>query len=169
MIKNGLPVKDGQRPVISVTVAVLGFFLLAGCAGLFKPIETPRLSLVNLQVVAATIFEQQYRIQLRIQNPNTFALSVDGLQYTIEINNQLFASGVSNRSAVIPSLDSAVLEVEAISTLMSFFRQITTLQQGKMETISYRLYGKVHLSGFRSQSFDYKGEIQLDNLQQQLK
>jgi len=166
MIEKGCLMKDRQRPLLSLTLAALGVLLLVGCAGLFKPVETPRLSLVNLQVVAATIFEQQYRIQLRIQNPNTFALSVDGLQYTIEINNQHFASGVSNRSAVVPALATAVLEVEATSTLMSLFRQITTLQQGKLETISYRLFGKVHLSGFRSQPFDYKGEIQLGNLQQ---
>lgn len=155
--------ENRQFPLFSATVAALGIFLLAGCAGLFRQIETPRLSVINLQLVAATVFEQQYRIQLRIQNPNTFALSVNGLQYAIEINNQHFASGVSNRSAVIPALDTAVLEVEATSTLMSFFRQVTTLQQGKLETISYRLYGKIHLAGFPGQSFDYKGEMLLGN------
>ena len=152
-----------QFPLFSAAVAALGIFLLAGCAGLSKQIDTPRLSVVDLQLVGATIFEQQYRIQLRIQNPNPFALSVDGLQYAIEINGQHFASGVSNRSAVIPPLDNAVLEVEATSTLMSFFRQITTLQKGKLETISYRLYGKIHLAGFPGQSFDYKGEMPLGN------
>jgi LEA14-like dessication related protein len=161
MTWKGFFMEDGHRPVFAAAVAALGLFLLVGCAGLFKPIDTPRLSVVDLQLVAATIFEQQYRIQLRIQNPNTFALSVDGLQYAVEINNQPFASGVSNRSVVIPALDTAVFEVEATSTLMSFFRQITTLQQGKLETISYRLYGKIHLVGFRGQSFDYKGEMLL--------
>jgi LEA14-like dessication related protein len=161
MIKKGLRMENKKRLALPVTAVALGIFLLVGCAGLFKPIETPRLSVVNLQLVAATIFEQQYRIQLRIQNPNTFALSVDGLQYAIEINNQPFASGVNNRSVIIPALDTAILEVEATSTLMSFFRQITTLQQGKLETISYRLSGKIHLAGLRSQSFDYKGEMML--------
>ena len=165
MIMQGFLIKR-QRQAFSATLAVLGVLLMAGCAWLFKPIETPRLSVVNMQVVATTIFEQQYRIQLRIQNPNTFALSVNGLDYTIEINNQHFASGVSNRTAVIPPLDTAVLEVEATSTLMSFFRQITALQQGKLETISYRLAGKIHLAGYPSQSFDYKGELRLAEPQQ---
>jgi len=147
------------------TVVIPSVLLLTGCAGLYKQIETPRISVVNLHLVEATVFEQNYRIQLRIQNPNTFEIPVKGLQYNIELNDQHFASGVSNHSAVIPALDSAVIEVEAISTLLSFFRQFNNLQQGKLETISYRLNGKIHLTGFRSQSFDYRGKMLLNNTQ----
>jgi len=147
------------------TVVIPSVLLLTGCAGLYKQIETPRISVVNLHLVEATVFEQNYRIQLRIQNPNTFEIPVKGLQYNIELNDQHFASGLSNHSAVIPALDSAVIEVEAISTLLSFFRQFNNLQQGKLETISYRLNGKIHLTGFRSQSFDYRGKMLLNNTQ----
>ncbi len=146
-------------------VIISSFLLLTGCAGVVKQIETPRISVANLHLVEATVFEQNYRIQLRIQNPNTFEIPVKGLQYNIELNDQHFASGVSNHSAVIPALDSAVIEVEATSTLLSFFRQFNNLQQGKLETISYRLNGKIHLRGLRSQSFDYRGKMLLNNTQ----
>ncbi len=147
------------------TVLISSFLMVTGCAGVFKQVETPRISVVNLHLVEATVFEQNYRIQLRIQNPNTFEIPVKGLQYTIELNDQHFASGVSNHSAAIPALDSAVIEVEAISTLLSFFRQFNNLQQGKLETISYRLNGKIHLTDLPSQSFDYRGEMLLNNTQ----
>jgi LEA14-like dessication related protein len=146
-------------------MVISSVLLLTGCAGLYKQIETPRISVVNLYLVEATVFVQNYRIQLRIQNPNTFEIPVEGLQYTLELNDQHFASGLSNHSLVIPALDSAVIEVETISTLLSFFRQFSNLQQGKLGAITYRLQGKIHLTGLRSQSFDYKGEMLLNNTQ----
>jgi LEA14-like dessication related protein len=161
----GFSMENNQHLFRFATVVICSVLLLTGCAGLYKQIETPRISVVNLHLVEATVFEQNYRIQLRIQNPNTFEIPVNGLQYTIELNDQHFASGVSNHSAVIPALDSAVIEVEAISTLLSFFRQFNNLQHGKLETISYRLNGKIHLTGLRSQSFDYRGEMLLNNTQ----
>jgi LEA14-like dessication related protein len=155
--------EDTQSLFRYITVVVLNLIMVTGCAGVSKQIETPRISVVNLHRVEATVFEQNYRIQLRIQNPNAFEIPVKGLQYNIELNDQHFASGVSNHSAVIPALDSAVIEVEAISTLLSFFRQFNNLQQGKLETISYRLNGKIHLTGLRSQPFDYSGKMLLNN------
>jgi len=163
--KNGSSILGNWGLTRFATVLISSLLMVTGCAGLFKQVETPMISVVNLQLVEATVFEQNYRIQLRIQNPNTFEIPVQGLQYTIELNDQHFASGVSNHSAVIPALDSAVIEVEARSTLLSFFRQFNNLQQGKLETISYRLNGKVHLTGLRSQPFDYRGEMQLNNME----
>jgi LEA14-like dessication related protein len=157
--------EDNRNLCRFATMVISGLFLLTACAGLYEQIETPTISVVNLQLVEATVFEQNYRIQLRIQNPNAFEIPVKGLQYTIELNDQHFASGVSNHSAVIPALDTAVIEVEARSTLLSFFRQFSNLQQGNLETISYRLNGKIHLAGFGSQPFDYRGEMLLNNAQ----
>ena len=161
----GFSMENNQSLCRFATVVISSVLLLTGCAGLYKQIETPMISVVNLHLVEATVFEQNYRIQLRIQNPNTFEIPVKGLQYTIELNDQHFASGVSNHSAVIPALDSAVIEGEAISTLLSFFRQFNNLQQGKLETISYRLNGKIHLTGLPSKSFEYRGEMLLNNTQ----
>lgn len=156
--------KNNQSLFRNTIVVISSVLLLSGCAGMYKQIETPKISVVNLQLVEATLFEQNYHIQLRIQNPNTFEVPVKGLQYTIELNNEHFTSGMSNHSVVIPALDSAIIEVEAISTLLSFFRQFNNLQQGKLEAITYRLKGKVHLTGFRSQHFDYRGEMLLNNM-----
>jgi LEA14-like dessication related protein len=155
--------EDNRSLCRIATVVISCLLLLIGCAGLYKQIETPMISVVDLHLVEATVFEQNYRIQLRIQNPNAFEIPVKGLQYTMELNDQHFASGVSSHSVVIPVLDTAVIEVEARSTLLSFFRQFSNLQQGKLETFSYRLNGKIHLVGFRSQPFDYRGEMLLSN------
>lgn len=136
----------------------------AACAPFFKKIEPPRVSVVNLNLVEATLFEQNYLIQLRIQNPNAFEIPIQGLQYEIELNDEPFASGVSSQSIIVPGFESAVLEVQAMSSLLSIFRQINNLKQGKLETISYRLWGKIHLTAYRTVPFDYKGEVVLSSI-----
>lgn len=134
------------------------------CTPFLKKIEPPRISVVNLNLMEATLFEQNYLIQLRIQNPNAFEIPIQGLQYEVELNGEPFASGVSRQSIVVPGFESAVLEVQATSSLLSIFRQINNLKQGKLETISYRLRGKIHLTAYQTIPFDYKGEVVLSSI-----
>lgn len=131
-----------------------------GCAALRPDFEPPRITLVSLQPDSATLFEQKYLIQLRIQNPNDWALSVRGLHYDLELNGQPFLSGLSSESVVIPPFSEAVVGSEGVSTLFSFLRQIEELNRGARQALEYRLSGRVSVDNLPGGvRFDYAGEL----------
>lgn len=133
--------------------------LLAACGGLPLNAEPPRLSIAGLSLIDANLFEQRFKLQLRVQNPNDFALPIQALNYTIEINEQPFATGVSNRPVTVPSYASELLEVEAISNLGGLLRQVKNAVTGNL---SYRLQGDALVGDDKRKiRFEQHGEVDL--------
>lgn len=151
--------------LLGVTVI---FALLVGCAALPQKPEAPRVSLTAINLVEAGILEQRYQVKLRVQNPNDFDFVIKGMQFAIKLNGQSFVSGVSGNTVNIPRFGSAVLELEAISTLAGLTRQLKELTESNTPTTSYGITGKVHLARPAiSLPFHEEGEIKLPWLEGQ--
>lgn len=131
--------------------------LLYGCSTLGE-FDAPGLHLVNLTLTDATLFEQRYQLQFRVQNPNPVDLPIDGIAYELELNGKPFAKGVGNRAITVPRYGTALLDVEGISTLQDILRQTSVLDSGKAERVKYRLTGKLSIAGKRL-PFDYQGDF----------
>lgn len=141
--------------------AVLCLALAAGCAGLFTRPEPPNVSLADLQVADVGLFEQRYRLRLRVQNPNDFALPIKGMRYTLAVNDREFAEGVSPESVTVPAFGEELIEVEAVSNLARVVDQMLELG-GQRRSLSYRLSGSLSLGGgIGRMPFDYQGEVNL--------
>jgi len=144
------------RIFVYLVTAILG----ASCANL-PTTEPPNLSVINIQVDEATVLEQKYRIQVRVQNPNDYDLAVTGMKYTLELNGAPFLRGVSDQAFVVSRYGEIVTEVGGVSTIFSFVRQIEALQTAG-ETLTYRLSGKLSIRDrmFRL-PFNYEGRLTL--------
>jgi LEA14-like dessication related protein len=147
---------------MKVTTGLLGALALAGCAT--PHFETPRLSIVDVQVVSTALWEQRLKVSLRVQNPNDVALSVKGIEYTLDIAGERFASGASDASFVVPALGEAQFDTSlttnmAGAVLKLIGRGPNTLADG----VDYRLAGKISLSAgwVRSVPFDEHGTFKL--------
>ena len=135
---------------------------LTGCAWVPGRVEPPSVHIADIRLLNASLFEQQYALSLRVQNPNDFDLPIDGLSYTVELNDQLFATGASSHAVTVPRFGSALIEVEGISTLTDLLRQYRQLSKGELAGLRYRLKGRLSLRGGPSAiPFDYRGEIGL--------
>lgn len=139
-----------------------GILLIQGCAGLDK-MEAPSVNIADIHLQDATLLEQRYRLQLRIQNPNQVPLQIDGLSYELEINGKPFSKGLSNKSVTVPRYASELLEVEGTSNLFDIVRQVMDLQKGLANSVQYHLKGKLGLQNGGRVPFDYQGEIELPN------
>lgn len=149
------------KPLL-LPIALVALGLLSGCAGTQLRPEPPRVTIADLGMVDATLFAQRYRVRLDIQNPNSFDLPIDGMQYELILNGSPFASGVSNQEFTIPRYGSESIEVEAQGTLAGIFRQLSALERGRPQSIRYSLRGHVSTpKGFGRLPFDYGGEIDL--------
>jgi len=146
--------------VLSVMAAVL----MAGCAGIHTRAEAPYVSLSNLEILEVGLFEQRYRLRLRIQNPNDFALPISGMRYELEINDKRFAKGVSRQSITIPAYGEGLVDVEVVSNLGRLMEQFSGLTAGRVQKVSYRLSGSVSLAhSVVKLPFEYKGDVSMDS------
>ncbi|MCI0401584.1 MAG: LEA type 2 family protein [Gammaproteobacteria bacterium] len=134
--------------------------VFGGCALIPSTLEPPRLTLTNIELQDATLFEQQYRLTLRVQNPNDYDLDIKGMRFDLEINGEEFASGVSNEAINVPGYGEAMTSVAVTSTLASILRQFQELSQS--EALAYRFKGKIKIGTFGAPvPFDYQGALTL--------
>jgi LEA14-like dessication related protein len=132
------------RLVPAFAILTIGF-LMAGCAGLGKPLEPPHVSLADIRVEEFTGFETVFQIQLRVINTNDVDLNVKGLEAELEINGQSFATGVSNTPVKIPSFGTELVTVAVYSSVIKMFKSVYGLQEA--EELKYRLNGKLRVAG----------------------
>ena len=93
-----------QRSSVWTTAAIVALWL-AGCTGLPLGMQAPSVTLADISVVNVGLFEQQFMLKLRVQNPNPQEFVIDGLAFDLEVNEQPFAKGVSNQLVTYRGLD----------------------------------------------------------------
>ncbi len=158
---GGVPGCRGSRWAGLGKLGILAVLGLSACAALTGRPEPPRVSLADIRLVDASLFEQRYALKLRVQNPNAFRLPIDGLDYTLSLNGKAFAHGVSNAALSVPAYGESVITVSLISQLGDTLRQLRALSSGP-GAISYSLDGGVHLGGRAlTLPFSHIGEIDL--------
>ncbi len=136
--------------------------IFAGCAGIGRISEKPYITLSNINLLNMGVFEQRYRIMMRIQNPNDIAIHIKGMSYQIVINEKDFARGVSNQSFIVPEFGEKVIEIDAVSDLTSILSQFQNLMTGGIKKVSYSLTGKAKVEKrIRRLPFEYMGELDL--------
>jgi LEA14-like dessication related protein len=126
---------------------LLMFFLLLGlaaCSGLPLNAVAPKVSLAGVVIKSLGLFEQHFDVQLRVANPNDFDLTIEALEFELEVNGRPLANGLSRASTRIPAASSAVLGVDAIMQSNNLIRQIKTLPPETLKDgVPYRVKGRV--------------------------
>jgi LEA14-like dessication related protein len=139
---------------------------VAGCAGLGKPLETPRVSLSNIQVQESKGLETAFLVQLRVTNPNDVELDIKGLECDLEINGKPFAYGISNTRVKVPAFGSETIPVTVYSSVLDIVKGLFGLPQ--REDLSYKVQGKVRMAGGglmpSTLPFDSQGTVSMKDL-----
>lgn len=148
---------------VSIRLFILITALLAtGCAGLGPYAEPPWVTLNAIQPLDMTLFEQRYRLRLRIQNPNETDLKVSGMSYTVYLNDREFAQGVNGEDFTVPGYGERLVEVEVTSTLFDILEQLRRKQDLPRERVTWRITGKLSLAGRPGRlPFEYSGQLDL--------
>src|SRR3954463_14967838 len=113
-------------PALYAAAALL-IALLSGCAGLPMGMQPPAVTIADFGVSNAGLFEQQFNLRLRIQNPNPDEFTIDGMAFDLEINGQQFAKAVGNQTGTVPRYGSGFMSAEAVSKLGGLLRQFGRL------------------------------------------
>jgi LEA14-like dessication related protein len=140
--------------------------MLCGCAAM--TMKSPEVALAGVTIEEFGLREQRLGLKLRVSNPNDADLPIDGVSFTVDVNGQKFATGVSTRPVTVPRFGEALLDLSAVSTLGSLMRQYGELARGGRETVEYRIHGRFNGGGWSGVPFDSKREFKLSTLPQLL-
>jgi len=140
--------------------ALLMLAVLTGCA--YARLEKPKLEVVDVQLLKGDLLQQQLKLRMRVLNPNDRQLPVAGITYELAVAGEAFAHGESERDFIVPALGSAEFDVNVTANAATALLKILAGGR-KLETVDYRLTGKVALSSgmLRSIPFDQKGTVNL--------
>lgn len=129
-----------------------------GCAGLPSGMEPPTVTISEFGVGSVGLFEQQFNLRLRIQNPNSEEIRIDGIAFELEINDESFAKGVGGQMVTVPRFSSGFMPVEAVSSLGGLLKQFGKLMSDK-PVLRYRIKGTLSVVGGTRIPFDRRGEF----------
>lgn len=133
-----------KRIAGSLCFVILSAFL-AGCSGWPVAMEHPRVNIVRITPKEMKIFEQIFTMDLRIQNTSDASLAVKGMAFELEINDKLFATGVSNKTVTLNRLSSEIIQVEAFTNLTTVMQQVMEDRKGNTPSLRYRLKGMIYV------------------------
>ena len=148
-----------RRRLAGLAVAMLGLTALGGCAGLRLGMKKPEVSVANIRLLDGNLLEQRFLLTLRVMNPNTSEIAIEGLTFKVDLNGQPFAKGVGNQPVVVPRLGEAMVDVTATTGLGGLLRQFKAFK-GR-EKVDYRISGRLVTGNFGGIDFDQTGEVEL--------
>lgn len=148
-----------RRRLAGLAVAMLGLTALGGCAGLRLGMQKPEVTVANIRLLDGNLLEQRFLLTLRVMNPNTSEIAIEGLTFKVDLNGQPFAKGVGNQPVVVPRLGEAMVEVTATTGLGGLLRQLKAFK-GR-EKVDYRISGRLVTGNFGGIDFDQTGEVEL--------
>ncbi len=143
-----------QRALVSCLV-----FILAACSALTPKPLPPQVSVAAVEVKSVGVFEQRFEIMLRVTNPNAFELTIEALEFDLDVNGQPFASGLSPLPTRLVANSETDLRIEAVTRSDDLIRQLRAfapdlLKQG----LPYRIRGRVKTDrSVRWLPFDHAG------------
>jgi LEA14-like dessication related protein len=135
--------------------------LLAACA--LTKFETPKLTVIGVQLISADLWTQHLKVRIRVDNPNERALPVSAIEFTLEVEGQPFASGASASSFVVPAMGEAEFDTNVSANLAGTLLGLLLRGGDATQSVAYHLSGKLSLSQglLRSIPFEQRGAFSL--------
>ncbi len=142
-------------------IIVTALLALGGCAGM--AVRDPvRINVVGIDPLPGQGLEMRFNVKLRLQNPNDSAIEYDGVALELELNDQPFATGVSDRKGSIPRFGESVLSVPVTVSALAAVRQALGLAEGaSVDNLPYVLRGKLAGGVFGTMRFTEEGTLSL--------
>jgi LEA14-like dessication related protein len=151
-----------RRPARRVLVAAALACLVAACTLVQPHLVRPTLAVVGVDVLHAKPLEQQLRLRLRVDNPNSVALPVRRIVFSLELAGEAIGDGASEAPFTVPAHGTAEFAADVRMDLAALLMKIVPRLK-RAEAVDYRIAGTVKsdLPFFGSLSFDQKGSLDL--------
>lgn len=141
--------KQVLRKSSLVLVTLMFSLLLASCAVLQPRLEQPIVKVTRLQLLPSQGLQQRIGVGLSITNPNARDLSLNGISYTIGIENFSVLSGVSNQVPLLKAYQETPVDLEVSANLLEIVRLVEYFSRSKMpDEVNYNFDAKLDFSSW---------------------
>ena len=117
---------------------------LHACATMSGP--KPDVAIMNLLFTEVTLMETSMELVLRIDNPRSEALVLDGASYRVYLNGTDIGTGMSDETIEVPRLGSATQRVTFRLSNFSMIRKIQSLVES--QRFDYRIESNFYVKDF---------------------
>ena len=150
-----------RKLILSIATGLM----LSGCSAIPTNLKTPEVSFVGIRGLEADFFEQRLEVRMRVQNPNSIELPVNGLDVDVELADEPFAHGVSVREFVVPAEGEAEFDMIVTANAANAILKIIG-NDGQRGEVGYKLKGKLstHLGLLRTIPFEESGTLPIADL-----
>jgi LEA14-like dessication related protein len=143
---------------------LLTLLILSTACSLIAPkFERPVLTVVSVQMVSGNLLQQNFLVTFDVQNPNDRALPVTSLHAELTVSGDRFASGVSNRSFVVPAHGDTQFDMTITANMALALLKLTQKSNQHSDSIDYDMTGaaSIDLPFMRDLPFHQSGSFPL--------
>jgi len=139
---------------------IVMLIVLVGCASL--KLEQPRVALESISPLSGTSLQPRVKVTLSITNPNSIALPLKGMSYTIALNGVELIQGASNDLPTIPGYGTESVVVVVGANLSAAPKLLLRFLVNPTQTFDYAFKAKIDLKGpYPSFNIVEAGEIEI--------
>ena len=132
----------------TMVVWSLAFLFLQSCATMDPNYEEPTVMLSSFRAVPSEGMVPSFEVGLRIINPNSTPLDLEGVVYSISLQGHELVKGVGKGYPQIEGYSEGNITLSASANLLSGVRFITGMVKQKDEPLVYEFEAKLDLAGF---------------------
>ena len=127
----------------------LSTLLLSGCASVgMLDFDEPEVELLALEPLPSQGLEARFLVKLRVVNPNSIPLDINGMSYDVFIRDSKVLSGVSNEGLKVGAYSESVAELEVAAGMFGSLALIRDLMSKPTDGgLPYKLNAKLSRSG----------------------
>jgi LEA14-like dessication related protein len=139
---------------------------VSACSLVTPKYNRPNVTVSSIQLRSGNLLQQNFAVKLNIQNPNDRDLPVRGVHAELNVGGDQIASGVSDRSIVIPAFGEAEINVTVTANMLLALSKLTTKLNQQADTIDYDLTGaaSIDLPFLRNLPFHQSGTLPLNGI-----
>ena len=146
---------------------LLTLALLSSCATLSPNYEQPVVSLNYFRPATGESAGMGFEIGLKILNPNSTPLNLQGVVYTISLQGQDIIKGVGKGYAPIEGYGEGNIELSAAPNPMAGIRLISQMMSQKEQQLQWEFEAKLDVGGFYPRiKVSEVGQFDLGKMQQ---
>lgn len=150
-----------HSPGLKVMLLLAVLLGLHGCAVFDRSFSKPDVRLANVQMLKSNLWEQSFRLRLRVDNPNSRNLPIRGMQYQVYLNNMRLATGVTDKSFDVPAYGSEYFYITVRSNIWRHVGALVKLVEDQ-QPVHYRIDGHIRTGLLFSPKLNLHEEGTLD-------
>ena len=129
------------------TSALLLVILLPACATLDPDYEEPTVTLSSFRAIPSEGMVPAFEIGLRILNPNSQTLKLEGIVYTVSLQGRELVKGVGKDFPPIEGYSEGNVTLTASANLLAGIRFIGDMMDSPGENLEYEFKAKLDMGG----------------------